>query len=109
MPFLMYQREGTDYVLTRSIVLAGQSGPFCKMAKSTPNEPEWELSETELVRAFGVEAERNAVVIDLKPRIKDEVSLYRVRHVWGYSSHGWTPVALELEALFVDESPPMGI
>jgi hypothetical protein len=81
MPFFLYRTEGLDFVQARSISLAGQDGPFCARAIGSPENPEWELSEAELVGSFGAEPEKNAVVIDLKPRIKDEVSLYRVRYV----------------------------
>lgn len=109
MPFFLYRTEGHDFVQARSVSLEGQGGPFCARAMSSPENPECDLSEAELVGSFAAEPEKNAVIIDLKPRIKDEVSLYRVRYVWAYSSHGWTPVALELETLFVDESQPVGI
>ena len=109
MPFFLYRLEGREYVRLRSnIPLAGLNGPFCGAARCAPKNPEWELSETELVKFYEVDPAHHAVIIDLKPRVKKEVSLYRLKNVWGYSSHGWTPLALELEALYVDRVLPKG-
>lgn len=110
MPFFLYRFDGDDYIRVRSnIPLAGLNGPFCATARSAPDRPEWEISEDALVRFFGVDPDRHVVLIDLKPRVPIEVSLYRLKHVWGYSLDGWTPLALELEGLHVDETPPAGI
>jgi hypothetical protein len=106
MPFFLYREEGRNFALVRSVALAGQNGPFCIAAKQNADSPEWELSEDELIRSFEADSEHHAVIIDLKPRMKEKVSLYRIRHAWGYSSQGWTPFALELEALYVDFKPP---
>lgn len=38
----------------------------------------------------------NALVIDAKPG-KQDTLIFRVRDVWGYSGHGWTPVLLRLQ------------
>ncbi len=109
MPFFLYRLETSSYVRVRSeIPLAGLKGPLCAAARLSPDQPEWELSEDVLVRFYGVDPASHAVVIDLKPRVANEISLYRVKHVWGYSSHGWTPFAVELEGLYVDETPPGG-
>jgi hypothetical protein len=43
------------------------------------------------------------ILIDLKPSDKTNVSLYRLRDGWGYSNEGWTPLALRLESLLVDD------
>jgi hypothetical protein len=107
MPFLLYVLEGATYVRVRGgIPLAGLNGPFCAAARRVPNGPEWELPETELLRFYGVDPNHYAVIIDLKPKVQNRVALYRLRHVWGFSAHGWTPLALELEGLYVDEIPP---
>ncbi len=110
MPFFLYRVYRNDYVVARkNITLAGSNTPFCRAARCTPSTAEWELDETNLLRSFDVDPAQHAVVIDLKPRMKDQVSLYRLKHVWGYSEKGWTPLALQLEALYVDEAPPQGV
>jgi hypothetical protein len=107
MPFFIYRLDGPDYVRDRSnIPLAGLEGPLCSAARCRPDEPEWELTESDVLRSYGVDPERHAFIIDLKPSVPTGVSLYRLKHVWGYSSYGWTPFALELEGLYVDEVPP---
>jgi hypothetical protein len=47
--------------------------------------------------------EPSALVIDLKPNVKRNVSLYEVLDVWGYSYHTWTPIAVCLRELYVDD------
>jgi hypothetical protein len=109
MPFYLYRLDGDNFDRVRSNVpLAGVNGPLCGAARCTPDNPEWDLSGEALVRFFGVDSSDHAVVIDLKPRVPNEISLYRVKHLWAYSSHGWTPFALELEGLYVDAQPPAG-
>jgi hypothetical protein len=46
--------------------------------------------------------DRHAVIIDLKPDTPENVSLYEVEDVWGWSNEEWTPIALRLRPLFVD-------
>ena len=81
---------------------------FVATARRSPDTPEWELSERELVRSYGVDPDSHVVIIDLKPKVEDEISLYRLKYAWGYSADGWTPFALELEGLYVDEKPQTG-
>jgi hypothetical protein len=110
MPFFLYRLDGANYIRERSnISLAGLKRPLCGRARSAPDDPEWELPEQELVSFYGVDPQRHAFIIDLKPSVPSVVSLYRLKHVWGYSSNGWTPFALELEGLYVDELPPAGV
>lgn len=110
MPFYLYRLDGDVFDRVRSNVpLAGLNGPLCGSARRAPDNPEWELSEEALVRFFGVDSSNHVVITDLKPKVQNEISLYRLRHVWGYSSHGWTPFALELEGLYVDAQPPAGV
>jgi hypothetical protein len=45
-------------------------------------------------------------VIDLKPKQqKNNLSLYELLDVWGYSLNGWTPILLHVRGLFVDADP----
>lgn len=62
----------------------------------------WHMSETRLLGRLGVTPE-HAVLIDLKPRKKGNVSLYRLTDVWGFSYREWTPLCLRLEPLFMDK------
>jgi len=46
------------------------------------------------------------IVIDLKPGVQRNVSLYRLCDVWGYSYNDRTPLALRLECIFADYDNP---
>ncbi len=45
-----------------------------------------------------------SILIDLKPNDDKKVSLYRLCDIWGFSEDEWTPVALRLQALFIEKS-----
>jgi len=76
MPFYLYRLDGDAYVRVRSNVrFAGLQGPLCATACRAPDIPEWELSEKELLRFYGVDPDDHAFIIDLKPKVQDEVSL----------------------------------
>jgi hypothetical protein len=48
----------------------------------------------------------STLVIDLKPKQhENNLSLYEVLDVWGFSDAGWTPIMLRLSGLFVDVDP----
>lgn len=44
------------------------------------------------------------LIIDLKPK-QNNVSLYEVLDVWGWSQDDWTPILLRLNGLFTDDRP----
>lgn len=46
----------------------------------------------------------SALIIDLTPN-RPELNLFEVLDVWGFSSHGWSPILLHLSGLFVDVDP----
>lgn len=108
MPFFLYKVEADWASKIRTISLAGLHGPICAAAKRHPDEAEWELDEASLLEFLQVDPENHAVIIDLKPSQPTEISLYRLRHIWAYYSPGWTPLAVELEALYVDDYAPDG-
>lgn len=113
MPFMLYQyrlnNNGTHtFTRERKVSLAGKSGPIASYVrdeytrkKVTPLR--WHMLEANLLRRLKVSADDYALIIDLKPKVKGNVSLYQLKDIWGFSSSGWTPVALRLESLFVDE------
>jgi hypothetical protein len=107
MPFFLYQRDGDDYVRLRKVPLAGLDGPICAAARRSPGSPEWELSEDGLIRSYEADPNHHAVIIDLKPN-DASVSLYRLKYIWGFDDHTWTPLALEFEGLYVDAPPADG-
>src|ERR1035438_627836 len=109
MPFYLYRLDRDAFDRVRKVALAGLNGPLREAARGVPDNPEWELSEEALVRFFGIDSSDHAVIIDLKPNYPNNISLYRLKYVWGYSSNGWTPFALELEGLYVDAQPQPGM
>lgn len=114
MPFMLYDTDvlpvGLRYNFRQVISLAGSAGPLATFARATnpaKNVPfAWHAREEGLVAHFGGQPAKQAIVIDLKPRVSGNVSLYRLLDVWGYSLASWTPLALRLQALFVDYQEP---
>lgn len=115
MPFLAYRLKkmpdlSTRMQLKQDVSLAGKSGPFAACVRQAGEREEaltWELGEDQLLEALGhTPAEEHALVVDLKPNVENNISLYRLRRVWGYSYPSWTALALQLETLFVDEEAP---
>ncbi len=100
------ESESRVYRYVSKIQLAGTSGPLRRyhdvvtQAASTPHG--WHAAEADLLTYVPGANSHSAIVIDLKPRQAANVSLYRLRDVWGFSYDWWTPLALHLETLFVD-------
>ena len=110
MPFLLYKLSdhGTTYRQIHEIALAGKKGPFAKhvlgrMDGGGSRPLEWHLSEAALLQQLDAnDVDGNALLIDLKPNVHGNVSLYRLCDVWGFSYETWTPLALRLRPLFID-------
>lgn len=114
MPFFVYRIDSSPsrFRRTRKVSLAGRRGPFFRHVESAwtaqgkPDILEWVMSESDILSDLGFQPAQHALVIDLKPKVEGNVSLYRLRRVWGRSEPGWTPLALQLETLFVDRDEP---
>jgi hypothetical protein len=90
-----------EYGRIREISLSGTDSPFRKLVTETGSQ--WHATDTRILTLLEVERPaEHRILIDLKPSDKKNVSLYRLRDVWGYSYDRWTPLALRLEALHVD-------
>lgn len=75
-----------------------------KTIDSTATEPYcWHITRDKLFEILSLRG--NALVIDVKPNSKEELSLFKIKNIWGYSSSGWTPILLELKRIVHDESP----
>lgn len=109
MPFYLYRTEqiSSGVVLERQQVvqLAGTSGPLysyvnrTKRAKHFP----WQIDEAGILAEIsGPPSPDPRLIVDLKPSAKRNVSLYIIRRIWGYSYEEWTPIAVQLEGVFVD-------
>lgn len=110
MPFMLYGVQptpsGSAFEYVRHLQLAGSRGPLRRFVQENVVSDErpvgWHATEQGILTAAGEPADSQAIVIDLKPSVKGNVSLYRLRDVWGYSYADWSPLALRLESLFVD-------
>jgi len=110
MPFFAYRVSSLNSGDTRAtdpvgVELAGNSGPLRLHAVSQfhGSVPEcWQANETDLLNLLGFAPSEHALIVDLKPSVAKEVSLYRILRVWGRSEADWTPLALQLQALYVD-------
>lgn len=85
------------------IRLSGNGSPFRKVLTDA-GSAKWHSTDEFILYLLGVERPaEHRILIDLKPSDKSNVSLYRLRDVWGFSYEEWTPLALRLESLLVDE------
>jgi len=110
MPFMLYDvaalQGRKQYTLVRTIPLAGKTGPLAAIQRSknpsgaTPFP--WHATSTEIVAAIAGTSPTQEIVIDLKPNVVKNVSLYRLLDIWGFSYRDWTPLAVRLESLFED-------
>jgi hypothetical protein len=113
MPFMLYDvtagPSSRSYRCVRQVRIAGNTGPLAHIQR-TRNAAStcpfgWHATSEDIVAALGGQSSQ-AVVIDLKPTVARNVSLYLLRDVWGFSDRNWTPLALRLESLFVDLDDP---
>jgi hypothetical protein len=110
MPFMLYCVTGEpgreQYTFDRGIRVAGRSGPLAMISRSANSEHripfEWHATSDEIIRLLGGSPSTQAIVIDLRPRVAGNVSLYRLLDVWGFSYASWTPLAIRLRGLFSD-------
>jgi hypothetical protein len=114
MPFFLYDIAGEPgrerYSSPREIRLAGRTGPlatFSRVENPTSKQPfGWHATSGDLIRLIGGTPTEQAIVIDLKPRVAYNVSLYRLLDVWGFSYTDWTPIAIGMQTLFADRKEP---
>ena len=110
MPFMLYRTEdssqGNRFQQVCNLQLAGKTGPLFKLAqqsvRAAGEERGWHAPEAAIIAASGASEKGDAIVIDLKPKVKGNVSLFRLCDVWGYSHDEWSPLALRLESIFAD-------
>ncbi len=105
MPFFLYSfdSEQREYRQLKEISLSGAASPL-RTVLGEAKDSEWHAPEARILFLLGFEPpEKHRILIDLKPSDKSKVSLYRLRDIWGYSYDTWTPLALRLESVLVDE------
>ena len=109
MPFFLYDvvpgSTSRTYRNPNVVRIAGNTGPLARIVRSRNVAGEcpfgWHATAADIVAALGGTPSQ-AIVIDLKPTVPRNVSLYLLRDVWGFSDQNWTPLALRLECLFAD-------
>mgnify|MGYP005646407561 CR=1 FL=1 len=115
MPFLLYERTTDDdgsarYFQLKDISLAGRSGglvyPFVS-AYGKPGRPfPWHATVKDLLSESGIHPKNHAVLVQTRPLLEGNLSLYELTDVMGYSYGEWTPLCLRMEALVVDQTLP---
>ena len=115
MPFIVYKKRKNLLIKEKHIALAGKNGPIFSIVMKKANAEKWEeghkenygigweITEKDLLRELNFDSENFSLVIDLKPTVKGNVSLYYLRRIWGYTYLEWIPVALQLETIYTDE------
>lgn len=106
------------YTFVRHVQMAGSQrgllGIFLSELEETHDKnPRWHLSEEDLLARLGFNGGKHALVIDLMPDKKDkgqtvkrrDVSLYRIRSIWGFTYPEYVPVVLLLECLCLEVPP----
>src|SRR5262245_12447506 len=110
MPFMLYNVSaapvrGSFYHYVRTVSLAGKSGPLARIQRNRNSAGKcpftWHVTAADIVAAIGGQSDQE-IVIDLKPTVTGNVSLYRLLDIWGFSYAEWTPLAVRLECLFAD-------
>jgi hypothetical protein len=114
MAFIVYRwnkdNEGfRRFEYEQEVSLAGKNGPIALHVNDIPKkegikELHWHLTEDEILSRLGKTSHRHALVVDLKPTVENNVSLYQLKEIWGFSYEVWTPIAVRLETIFVDKS-----
>lgn len=110
MAFLLYEcgttgSAGLSYRLVKKVSLAGKGGPIATYVRNRAGASypfTWHMCEADLLAHLAGPGGDHALVVDLKPEQRGNVSLYQVKDIWGFSLKDWTPMALRLRTLFVD-------
>src|SRR5262245_10767717 len=91
MPFLLYDLDGPPgrekYTLISTFQLSGTRGAMARSVAARNSQRQvpfgWHLTAGDLISAGGGRSATQAIVIDLKPKVANNVSLYRLLDVWG--------------------------
>lgn len=110
MPFMLYStcetNAGTQYTQIRKDLKLAGDGAIAAIVRTKNRKHvtpfQWSITERELLQAVNPRQNDLAVVFDLKPKVAENVSLYRLVKMWGHSYSDWTPMALCIERLFMD-------
>ncbi len=102
--------DGHRYLFKKQTSLFGRNSGYIpnllkRQLSTSDSEPHaWRVTIAEALQRQG--ESDSTLVINLKPKAREEnLSLYELIDVWGYSSSGWTPIMIYIRGLFVDEAP----
>lgn len=109
--YFLYKKEvsGNRTILKsiKQIHLAGSKTGIIvqylrKIIDKSKTEPfGWHIPVDDLFKKLNLPG--NSLIIDANPHSKKELSLFGVINIWGYSSHDWTPILLELKQILADD------
>ncbi|RUM29420.1 MAG: hypothetical protein DSY42_06470 [Aquifex sp.] len=114
MGFYIYEiKNGNAILVNDNVKLAGYNLIYNILKKRNIINPAggstgWHIPETDLINEsikmynFPPD-EEYMLVVDLKPSVKNNISLYKLTNIWGYSYETWTPIMLQLIAIYADE------
>jgi len=109
MAFQIYreQQNGT-WTQIRAVKLANTIASYVQQQirrSGFKDTLKWDASEQQLLALEDEEFAgwQHRLVIDLKRTTEGNLSLYQLQHIWGWTLESWTPIALRLRPIFVDE------
>jgi len=112
--FCLYKIETSQgkkrYVFDKETHLFGcNKGLMVQILKADPpisqgEAVKWQINLIRDLPKIGIHDK--TLVIDLKPNAKNNLSLYELVNIFGFSAHGWTPMLLHLKSIFVDDEGP---
>jgi hypothetical protein len=102
----------TTFKFGQEINLLGRNNgwiPWLLSLQTPGNQDEpypWHVSlESALRQTQNEFPEAGAIVIDIKPRSRNELLFCELLDVWGYSADDWTPLLLRLKAHWPEPDP----
>ena len=107
MAFLIFKEQLRTWTQVRPIKLGQTIASYVQQqirGSAFKDVLKWGISEQELLASEAKEfcGGKYHLVIDLKPNAEQNLSLYQIEHIWGWTIQSWTPIALRLRPLFTD-------
>jgi hypothetical protein len=113
VPFYLYKRTprddgSTTYTQVDTVSLAGTTNglvyPFVRAyARAGAETFPWHATIRDLLAESGLPSRNHTVVVDVNP--KQDVTLFELTDVLGFSYLDTTPICLRMQALFLGEKP----
>ena len=93
-----------NYLSSKGILAKSPTKPnYPEFLGARPYIP-WEASAKDVIKTAGYDPREFRLIIDLKPSVQNNVSLFEIRYIWGVTYPNWTPLMLKLRTLFIDVS-----